>query len=75
MQGTEGKKSKSRFVVLRDCSSILNNKLHSKDINLIFMRKAITKMNIWVVSVCTRVFNKHIAVICHHTEIDSLSWW
>ena len=39
MQGTEGKKSKSRFVVLRDCSSILSNKLHSKDINLILMTK------------------------------------
>ena len=42
---------------------------------ILILQKAITKMNIWVVSVCTRVFNKHIAVICYHTEIDSLSWW
>ena len=34
MQGTEGKKSKSMFFVLRDCSSILSNKLHSKDIKM-----------------------------------------
>ena len=27
------------FDVLRDCFSILSNKLHSKDINLIFMTK------------------------------------